>query len=44
MVEGSIQLDEANILNKRDTARITNMSSLQLTALEHTRLLLIDLP
>jgi len=44
IVEGSIQLDKTHLLKKRDTARITNMSLLQLTAIEHTRFLLIDLP
>lgn len=44
IVEGSLKFNEAELLNKRDTARITNTSSLQITAVDHTRFILIDLP
>ncbi|OXM83715.1 pirin family protein [Paenibacillus rigui] len=44
IIEGSLRLNEIELLNKRDSARITSTSSLQLIAADHTRFMLVDLP
>jgi len=44
IIEGSLWLNEKELLNKRDSARITSTSALQLIAADHTRFMLVDLP
>lgn len=44
VIEGELELNEEEVLQTRDSARITNMHNLHLKANQHTRFMLIDLP
>jgi len=44
VIEGNLTVNSDTVLNKRDSARITNIHELTLTANSHSRFMLIDLP
>ena len=44
VIEGNLRLNDSMLLNRRDSVRISNMSSLKLTTDSGARLMLIDLP
>lgn len=44
IIDGQVTLNEATVLQKRDSARITEVTNLHITASAGTLLLLIDLP